>query len=131
MRQRLAAHSMGACASCHSFLDPIGLGLENFDGVGAYRTDDAGQTIDATGQLDGQAFTDARGLGDALKNHPALSTCLTRGVYRYALGHLETSGEDPAIFDLNDKFATGGYRFKSLLLETAASSAFRTVGKLD
>ncbi|HZY07764.1 MAG TPA: DUF1585 domain-containing protein, partial [Ilumatobacteraceae bacterium] len=106
-------------------------GLENFDGVGTYRTDDAGQTIDATGQLDGQAFTDARGLGDALKNHPALSTCLTRGVYRYALGHLETSGEDPAIFDLNDKFATGGYRFKSLLLETAASSAFRTVGKLD
>ena len=132
MRQRLASHAQNArCATCHGFLDPIGLGLENFDGVGAYRTQDAGQTIDASGALDGQAFTDARGLGTALKNHPGLSTCLTRGVFRYALGHLETAGEDPIIVDLNGKFTAGGYRFKSLLLETAASAAFRQVGKLD
>ena len=52
-------------------------------------------------------------------------------MFRYALGHLETAGEDPIIVDLNGKFTAGGYRFKSLLLETAASAAFRQVGKLD
>jgi hypothetical protein len=132
MRQRLQSHSQDSrCAGCHSFLDPIGLALENFDGVGAHRTQDAGQTIDASGQLDGEAFADARGLGAALKNHPSLGTCLTRGVFRYALGHLETTGEATAIIELHDKFTAGGHRFKALLLDTAASTAFRHVGKLD
>ena len=80
MRQRLSSHSTDSrCASCHGFLDPIGLGLENFDGIGVFRTQDAGQTIDASGTLDGQPFADARGLGAALKNHPNLGICLTPG----------------------------------------------------
>jgi hypothetical protein len=132
MRQRLESHSQNTrCAGCHGFLDPIGLGLETFDGIGAYRTQDAGQTIDASGTLDGQVFADARGLGAALKNHAGLGTCLTRGVFRYAFGHLETTGEAAVIIELNDKFTAGGYRFKGLLLDTATSIAFRQVGKLD
>ena len=132
MRQRLSAHSTDIrCASCHNFLDPIGLGLENFDGIGAYRTQDAGQTIDASGVLDGQAFTDARSLGVALKNHPNLGMCLTRGVFRYAFGHLETAGEAVVVTELRDKLAAGGYRFKGLLLDVASSTAFRHAGKLE
>jgi hypothetical protein len=132
MRQRLTSHSTDArCATCHGFLDPIGLGLENFDGIGVHRTQDAGQTIDASGMLDGQSFTDARGLGVALKNHPNLGTCLSRGVFRYALGHLETAGEAAIITELSDKLAASNYRFKGLLLDMASSPAFRYAGKLE
>ena len=57
MRQKLAQHrSVAACASCHARMDPIGLGLENFDAIGAYRSTDVGQPIDASGDLDGVTF---------------------------------------------------------------------------
>ena len=39
MRERMAMHHANpTCASCHSIFEPIGLALENFDAVGAWRT---------------------------------------------------------------------------------------------
>ena len=53
MRQKLAIHrAVEPCKTCHTLMDPIGLAFENFDGVGAFRTMDAGQVIDASGDLD-------------------------------------------------------------------------------
>lgn len=129
-RQKLEAHrTLGtSCAACHSMMDPIGLGLENFDGIGVYRTMEAGQTIDASGELDGVAFNDARGLGTALKNHKDVGTCLARGLLRYAVGHIETAGETAVIDALSKQFATDGYRFKSLLYSVVASASFRYAG---
>jgi hypothetical protein len=129
MRQKLEKHrSEATCATCHKVMDPIGLGLENFDGIGAYRATEAGLTIDASGDLDGTAFTNARELGTALKNHPAVSSCVARSVFRYAIGHIETIGEESVIQALSAKLSTDGFRFRSLL-ETAASSAgFRYTG---
>jgi hypothetical protein len=129
-RQKLEVHrTAGAsCATCHSMMDPIGLGLENFDGIGAYRTMEVGQTIDASGNLDGVAFTDARGLGAALKNHKDLGTCVARGLHRYAVGHIETTGESEVITALSKQFATDGYRFRSLLYTVVASASFRYAG---
>ncbi len=81
-----APHGTGSCcAACHQVMDPVGLGLENFDGVGAYRTMEVGLPIDASGNLDGVAYTDARGPGAALKNHPDIGSCLTRDVLRYMM----------------------------------------------
>jgi hypothetical protein len=129
MRQRLEKHrTLPACASCHQTMDPIGLGLENFDAVGAFRTSEVGQTIDASGDLDGTAFGDARGLALALKNHPDFSTCLTRSVFRFATGHVETSGEEAAVLALAKDVAANGYRFRSLLLGLAMSPSFRFTG---
>src|SRR5204863_398605 len=53
VRIRLAAHRAATdCAACHATLDPIGLGLENFDAIGAYRTKYAnGDMIDSSGVL--------------------------------------------------------------------------------
>ena len=129
-RQKLEQHRMAgsSCAACHQVMDPVGLGLENFDGVGAYRTMEAGQQIDASGQLDGVMYSDARGLGAALKNHPDLGSCLTRGVLRYTIAHLETAGEQPVVDALTQQFATNGYKFGSLVLGVVASASFRYTG---
>jgi mono/diheme cytochrome c family protein len=56
LRQRTELHrSDPTCASCHKVLDPIGFGLENFDAIGRWRDhDDAGGSIDATGELPGK-----------------------------------------------------------------------------
>lgn len=55
LRQRTELHrSDPTCASCHKVLDPIGFGLENFDGIGRWRDqDDTGGPVDATGELPG------------------------------------------------------------------------------
>jgi hypothetical protein len=52
MRQRMEEHhSNPVCASCHSLFEPMGLALENFDAVGAWRTYDGPNPIDASGVL--------------------------------------------------------------------------------
>src|SRR5690606_8910006 len=51
-REQLELHrAVPSCANCHNALDPIGFGFENFDGVGTYRTEENGGTIDASGIL--------------------------------------------------------------------------------
>src|SRR6185312_15883875 len=52
LRERMEEHRANAvCAACHKLMDPIGFSLENFDAVGAWRTQDGDATIDASGQL--------------------------------------------------------------------------------
>lgn len=52
LRERLEVHRQKAeCASCHNRMDPLGFGLENFDGIGRWRESDNGQPIDAAGKL--------------------------------------------------------------------------------
>lgn len=86
-RERLAIHqASAACASCHAAMDPIGLGLETFDEVGRARSTEQGLPIDPSGELDGLAFDDAVGLGDALAGHPALLPCMSSRVFEIAAG---------------------------------------------
>ncbi len=131
-RQKLEVHrSVATCAACHTMMDPLGLGLENFDGIGAFRSTQAGLPIDASGELDGVAFKDARSLGTALRNHPKLGECAARSILRYALGHIEIASEEPVISVLAQQFGTDGYRFRALLSAVVQSGGFRYAGNLD
>ena len=58
LRDQMEAHRQNAtCASCHARMDPLGFGLENFDAIGAWRTQDGKFPIDASGTLpDGRSF---------------------------------------------------------------------------
>ena len=59
VRERMEQHRANpVCASCHKVMDPLGFALENFDAVGAWRTDDEGARIDASGQLADGATVD-------------------------------------------------------------------------
>ena len=126
MRERLAGHAVPGCAECHNAMDPIGLGLENFDAIGVYRTADVGKTIDASGVLDGTPFSGPAALAAALRTHPQLEACLVRSLYRYAMGYVEGPGQEPAVVDLTQSLVSGEHRFRSLVLAMVESAAFRT-----
>ena len=127
LRDRLAAHeSQSFCAACHRQMDRIGLGLEDFDGLGQVRLADNGATIDASGDLDGTSFKTPVELGAAVAAHPALGPCLVRQLVRYASAAPETPGEDAEIQRLAYDFADQGHSLPALLRAMALSPAFRT-----
>lgn len=129
LRDRLTTHRENpACASCHDQMDPLGLALERFDGVGRFRVTEGGAPIDPSGEVDGIPFGDARGLGEAVAAHPDLASCLTRRMYRYATGHLETTGEDALLEVLTARFARRGHAIAGLMRDIALSPGFRQIG---
>jgi hypothetical protein len=131
-RERYSLHATNdACATCHSQMDPIGLGLENFDAIGQYRAEENGIGIDASGELDGVTFTDAAGLASALAKHPDAMDCFTRSVFRYAWGRLENDSDEPLVAKLHARFQASSFQVRTLLLETVAAPEFSRVGELD
>ena len=131
-RDRVNAHLENpVCAGCHRITDPIGLALENFDGAGRYRATERGAVIDASGTLDGKTFTDVNGLTNALRNHPALPTCVVKRTYAYGTGG-PTSTDDRSTFEyLEKQFATSGYRFPELLRSIVMSKAFSQISNVS
>lgn len=132
MRQKLEEHQKNpSCAVCHKKMDNVGLGLENYDPIGAYRTTENGETIDPVSDLDGVKFDGAASLGKALRDHPDVSACLVRNLYRHASGHVETGAEEESMTAIEDAFVASGYRLREALVEIVASDAFRNAGPLD
>ncbi len=129
-RDRVNAHLENpVCAGCHKITDPMGLALENFDGSGRYRTTERGSPIDASGSLDGKAFKDVIGLGQALHDHPALTSCLVKRAYSYGVGGPAEATDRPLLTYLDTRFGEEGYRLPNLLRTIATSHAFsRVVG---
>ncbi len=126
-RERLGEHvTNDACAGCHTLMDPIGLAFENFDAIGAYRTQENGADIDASGNLDGQSYNDAIGMGQALRDHESLGPCMTRNLYRYAVGRNPVPGEQVLLTFLDERFADSGYRWGSLIDALVLSDGFLT-----
>lgn len=127
LRQRLESlhYANPTCASCHLRMDPVGFGLESFDAIGAFRTTDNGLPVDATGEIDGKTFKNARELAALVRDHAALGPCLARMTYRYATGHLETDGERATLVALAKVLEDGGYRFQELAVAIVTSDGFR------
>jgi hypothetical protein len=127
-RDRITAHrSNPVCAGCHKITDPMGLALENFDGAGRFRENEKGNPIDASGSLDGVEFKDAAGLGQALHDHPALTSCLAKRVFAYGTGAAAKS--DETMKYINARFSEQGYRLPDLLRTIALSNAFSEVSE--
>lgn len=127
-RERVTIHLKNpVCAGCHKITDPMGLALENFDGSGAYRETEKGETIDASGSLDGVDFKNVIGLGKALHDHPQLSSCLTRRLYSYGTGGPTSNDDQTVMTYLTAKFAGEGYKLPALLRAIALSNAFSQV----
>jgi hypothetical protein len=127
-RERLTAHRANpSCAGCHKVMDPIGLTLENFDGMGQFRTTESGAPIDASGELDGVEFIGGASLGNALHDNPATISCLVTRLYSYGVGHIPTRRDRAFITYLQERFAADGYRIPALLSQIAQSDAFFAV----
>jgi hypothetical protein len=130
-RDRLEVHRTSpACAGCHKIMDPLGLTLENFDGLGTFRMTENAAPIDASGSLDGTDFKTPEGLGQALHDHPETPRCLVERMYRYAVGR-DTEIEERAYMDfLTKSFAADGFRVPELMRTIALSENFFTISAL-
>lgn len=127
-RARLTAHrSEPACAGCHKIIDPMGLALETFDGDGRMRTQENGVQIDASGELDGVRFSDAAGLGQALRDNPAAAKCLVNSLYGYAAARKASAADRAWMTWLEDGFSAAGYRMPDLMRQIATSESFYRV----
>ena len=129
VRDRVAEHLQNAaCAGCHSLTDPIGLSLENFDGLGRWRDQDNGADIDASGELDGAEFEDPIGLAHAVREHPSFVPCLVQTMGRYANGRIEEWEEKALLDTLSARFVGHEYQVLPLVREFIASPLFRHAG---
>lgn len=125
LRDRIDEHlESPACRGCHLITDPIGLGLEHFDGLGRFRATDGGATIDPSGDLDGALFDGPIELGLAVREHPAFVPCLVERLYRYAIGREPGSGDSALLAALTERFVLGEHDVLELMLDIVESPAF-------
>ena len=127
-RKRLEAHVANAvCASCHNLMDPIGFGLENYDGIGQWRTMDNGEPVDPTGKLNtGETFSGAIQLESILKTDRRVPSAIVKYLVSYALGR-EMGPDDQCTIDgLTTAFTTQDQnRMTALVQRVAAMDATR------
>lgn len=127
LRQRMEAHrSNPTCAGCHSMMDPIGFGMEPFDGVGRTRTQEVGGfPIDASGTLpDGRTFNGPAELTRILKDDPRFPHCLSEKLFTYGLGRSPTRQESCQVEAITHQFAERGHRLSGLVKAIALSRTF-------
>jgi hypothetical protein len=126
VRDRLLQHASNPCAAaCHTLTDPIGLAFENFDGVGRFRTTDAGFVVDPSGKLkDGTTFRDAKDLAGILAGDARYSTCFTSKVFAYAVGRAQQDYDTCSIEKLTTDFNQQGNHVVDLITSIAQSDAF-------
>ena len=116
------------CAGCHRLTDPIGLGFEQFDGLGHYRLREEGAEIDPSGELDEVPFSDAWELAQVLRDHDDLVPCLVENTYRYANANVFGSGERDLVDWHTQGFQAAGHRVLPMLKDIATGPGFRRVG---
>ncbi|MBC8073256.1 MAG: DUF1592 domain-containing protein [Deltaproteobacteria bacterium] len=127
VREQLAKHREDpSCAACHNLIDPLGLALENYDAVGAYRTIDGGKPIDAAGNLpDGTSFADALELAALLAGVDDFAKCTVNKTFTYALGRGVTSSDQPYLDEILVESDADGFTLRDLVLAIATSEPFR------
>jgi PAS domain-containing protein len=129
MRELLALHrSQHLCASCHARMDPIGLGLENFNALGMYRDKEHGQPIDTGGKLiTGESFINVHELKRILKESRRRDfySCLTEKFLTYALGRGLEFYDVEAIDRIVEQLERDQGRFSTLLMGVIESAPFQ------
>jgi hypothetical protein len=126
-RERLTVHQENpACAGCHALTDPIGLGMENYDAVGSFRTHENSALIDASGKFEGKPYVGLLGLTKLLRDSPAVPRCLVQRVYEYGVGRKATAGEQKWLGYAGNRFAADNYGIRSLMTRIALSRPFGT-----
>jgi len=128
MRQQMEKHRASPmCASCHTRMDPLGFALENYNAIGQWRTEDAGQQIDASGMLPGgKAFRGSAELTNILSDsRDTFAQCLAEKLMIYALGRGVEVYDRRAVRQITAQLAANDYRFSALISGIVNSVPFQ------
>ncbi|MFO1022908.1 MAG: DUF1592 domain-containing protein [Planctomycetales bacterium] len=128
LRQRMEAHrSNPGCASCHQRMDPLGFGLENFDGIGGWRTKDGNFDIEPGGELPGgESFKTPKQMRNVLLKHKdEFTRCVVEKMLTYGLGrgleYYDKCAVDAIAVSLKQK----DYKFSALIEGIVMSDPFQ------
>jgi cytochrome c551/c552 len=127
-RERMELHRANpTCASCHRFMDPIGLALDRFDVTAKWRERENGMPLDTKGDFyDGTAVESPAQLTAALMKRPVpLIRTFTENLMAYALGRRVEYYDLPAIRAIARSAEADGYKMSSFIVGVVKSDAFR------
>ena len=115
------------CNSCHRFMDPIGLALDNFDVTAKWRSRENGMPLDTSGDYyDGTPVKTPAELTRALMKRPVpLVRTFTENLLAYALGRRVESFDQPAVRAIAKAAEANEYRMSSFILGVIKSDAFQ------
>jgi hypothetical protein len=137
--QILAAHRTSpSCAVCHNSMDNIGLALENYDAVGAWRTTENGIAIDASGEFtgaiaepnlpagqNGPTFVGGVQLAAAVAADPRFVSCVAQNALSYSIGRALLPTDAPYLTAITTAPKTGSLGMQDVLMNVVASDTFR------
>jgi hypothetical protein len=127
-RERMEIHRKNpTCNSCHRFMDPIGLALDNFDVTAKWRAREFGSELDTKGDFyDGTAITSPNELVAALMKRPTpMVRTFTENLMAYALGRRVEYFDQPTIRAIARKAETDNYKMSAFILGVVKSEPFR------
>src|SRR5262249_47488241 len=128
LRARLEFHRRTpSCATCHRVMDPLGLALENFDGVGEWRVKEPGGSIDPIGQLaDGTKVDGPVALRKAVLRRPEMfARTITEKMMTYGLGRGVELEDMAFVRTIADEAAKQNFKFSSIVLGIVKSVPFQ------
>ncbi len=131
-RMRVAAHTNNpSCAGCHSALDPIGFGMEDFDGIGKFRTTENTLPIDASGELAGTldpahegTFSGGAALARMLAQNTNTADCVSTQVFRFGMGRKEQDLDMCSLKPALSRFRGNQLDLKELFISQVRSTSF-------
>lgn len=130
-RERFEQHNEDpACSGCHVLIDGLGLGFEHYDALGAWRDEENGREVDATGfvtsttNINGD-FYGAVELAQMLGTSEDVEVCTVRQWFRFSLGRTDTDRDECVVQSLAAKFSASDGDVRELMLAIATSEAFR------
>jgi hypothetical protein len=127
-RERMEEHRANpSCRSCHQFIDPIGLSMDNFDVNGQWRIREGGTPLDTRGDFyDGTKISNTLQLQQALLKRPTpLVRNFTQNLMAYALGRRVEHYDHPAIRKIEAQVKVNNYRMQDFIVGVVKSDAFR------
>jgi len=128
LREQMEEHRKNAvCASCHSRMDPIGFGLENFNGIGAWREMDGKSPVNAAGTLvGGRSFNGPKEFKALLTKDPEpFAKAVTEKMFTYAMGRGIETYDTPVLKSIHASLTKQNYRFSALITGIVKSVPFR------
>ncbi len=127
-RERLELHRANpVCSSCHRFMDPIGLALDNFDVTGRWRIRENGSPLDTRSEFyDGSEIENPIQLSDVLLKRPLpLLRTFTTNLLAYALGRRIEYYDQPTVRAIVSQAAENDYRISSFIMGVVESTPFQ------